>query len=371
MLQTIKFKSIDWSLFFLVVTLMIMGLITNFPGYGDLSGSLFVKQSVFVIISIFLILIFSQLDYKIFKGPLVSLALYILSIILLLGLFVFGTEINGANSWFFIGPFSIQPVDFVKIFLLVILATYFNVMHIYVKNIKTVAYSLFLTAPIFLLVFLQPDFGSSMTILGIWAGIIFVSGVSKKHIIFLFIISIFFVFSGWQFLPNYQQDRILSFLNPLEDLSGVGYNAYQSQVAVGSGGLFGKGIGGGTQSKLQFLPLYESDFVFAAFAEEWGFFGVVLMFLIYSALFFKLLNHAYRGRTNFETLFIVGFTAFMFVHILLHVGVNIGLLPVTGITLPFVSYGGSHLIAESILIGIVLGMAHMQRISLKDTKFYS
>lgn len=166
---------------------------------------------------------------------------------------------------------------------------------------------------------------------------------------------------SWQFIPQYQQERILTFLAPLENLQTSGYTAHQSKIAVGSGQLIGKGIGEGTQSKLGFLPLYESDFVFAAYAEEWGFFGVLLLFFLYGMLGWRLLHHAVHGRTNFEMLCVVGVFIFIFSHVLLHIGVNTGVFPVTGITLPFMSYGGSHLLAESFAIALVLGIAQLQQ----------
>ena len=217
-----------------------------------------------------------------------------------------------------------------------------------------------ITGIFFLLVFKQPDLGSSVILLAIWAGMIFVSGVSKKHILGLLLFATIVSVVAWQFLPAYQKERVLTFAAPLENLQTAGYTAYQSKVAIGSGGIFGKGISEGTQSKLGFLPLYESDFVFAAFAEEWGFFGVLILFFLFGMFGWRLLWHATRGRTNFETLYIVGVFSFIVSHLLLHTGVNSGLLPVTGITLPFMSYGGSHILIESIAIAIVLSMARNQ-----------
>jgi len=159
---------------------------------------------------------------------------------------------------------------------------------------------------------------------------------------------------------------LVTFLHPLTDLEGAGYNAYQSTIAVGSGGLFGKGVGYGTQSRLQFLPEYQTDFIFAAFAEEWGFFGVVILFLLYGVVLWRILLNALLGVSNFEMLFGIGLAFFFMSHLLVHVGMNIGLLPVTGITLPFMSYGGSHLLTEFAGLGILMGMRRYRRTIHRD-----
>ena len=220
--------------------------------------------------------------------------------------------------------------------------------------------SLIITGTLFLLVFKQPDLGSSVILIAIWAGMIFTSGVSKKHIIGLLLCATMAALLVWQFMPQYQRDRVTAFTAPLENLQTSGYTAYQSKVAIGSGRVFGRGIGEGTQSNLGFLPLSESDFVFSSFAEEWGLVGVIMLFLLYSVVGWRLLWYAAHGRTNFEILFAVGAFVFIFSHVLLHTGVNAGILPVTGITMPFMSYGGSHILAETLVIAMVLGMAQLR-----------
>jgi len=188
-------------------------------------------------------------------------------------------------------------------------------------------------------------------------GMVLVSGISKKHLLAVFLASVV-VFGGlWMFaFEPYQKSRIINFIHPLADIRGTGYNAYQSTIAVGSGEIFGKGIGYGTQSKLQFLPEYQTDFMFAAFAEEWGFAGVMILFLLYGIIFFRILSIAFKGSGNFEILFGIGLCILFLVHTIIHIGMNIGLLPVTGNTLPFMSYGGSHLLTEFLGLGILMGM---------------
>ena len=163
-----------------------------------------------------------------------------------------------------------------------------------------------------------------------------------------------------------QKDRIRNFIDPLSDIHGAGYNAYQSTVAVGSGGLWGKGLGYGTQSRLKFLPEYQTDFIFAAFAEEWGFIGVFILFGLYGIIIVRIILNALHGSTNFEILFSAGVAVFFIVHIAINVGMNIHLLPVTGTPLPLMSYGGTHLMAEFISLGIVVSMRRYSRSAHKD-----
>ena len=167
----------------------------------------------------------------------------------------------------------------------------------------------------------------------------------------------------WLFVfAPYQKARIANFLNPLADVRGTGYNANQALIAVGSGQTLGKGLGYGTQSKLSFLPEYQTDFIFAAFAEEWGFVGVTLLMICFGIVLAQMLHSALLGASNFETLFALGLTIFFGVHIIINIGMNIGIMPVTGITLPFMSYGGSHILVECAALGMLVGMSRYGRV---------
>ncbi len=194
------------------------------------------------------------------------------------------------------------------------------------------------------------------------------SGISRKHLAVVLLLGAT-VFSGlWLFgFHDYQKQRILNFVNPTRDIHGTGYNAFQSTIAVGSGQLFGKGIGYGTQSKLRFLPEYQTDFIFAAFSEEWGFVGIIIVFALFGVIFWRILGIAAVGATNFETLFALGVLCYLGAHFALHVGINMGLLPVTGNTIPFMSYGGSHIIAEFLALGMLSGMSAYARAAHRDS----
>ena len=215
---------------------------------------------------------------------------------------------------------------------------------------------------LFLLAFFQPDLGSGIIITSIWLGMVLVAGISRKHLITLFVAALI-IFTGlWQWgLHPYQKQRVLTFVHPLTDIHGTGYNAYQSTVAVGSGQMFGKGIGYGTQSKLRFLPEYQTDFIFAAYAEEWGFVGVVIALGLFSVLIIRILAIAMHGADNFDTLVAAGIAIYFIAQSIVHIGMNMGLLPITGTTMPFMSYGGSHLLTEFAALGVLMGLRRHAR----------
>lgn len=363
------FKNIDWILLLSVFLICLAGLFTmnSFQGESVSHARLFGRQIVWICAAFFVLLMGSNMDWSFLKNTKIIVGLFAFSVGLLSLLFVLGSVFKGAKSWFNLGILSFQPVDLVKLVVILILAKYFSRRHIEIANIRHIMVSGFYVFVIFALVFLQPDFGSAIIIFFVWLGMVLVSGISKKHLLLVFMIGLL-IFGGlWLFVfKPYQKDRIRNFVNPLTDIHGSGYNAYQSKIAVGSGEFLGKGIGYGTQSKLLFLPEYETDFIFAAFAEEWGFVGVILLFTLYGIVFWRMLSIASRGTSNFEMLFGVGLTILFLVHSVIHIGMNIGLLPVTGNTLPFMSYGGSHLLAEFLGLGMLMGMKSSSRVVHKD-----
>jgi rod shape determining protein RodA len=203
--------------------------------------------------------------------------------------------------------------------------------------------------------------------MAIWFGMVLVSGISKKHLAMVFLIGMITFAGLWNFgFKEYQKARIINFIHPLADIRGSGYNAYQAMVTVGSGQITGKGIGYGTQSRLRFLPEYQTDFIFAAFSEEWGFVGVIILFILYAIIIGRILMWSMRGETNFEILYGVGLAIFFMIHLIINIGMNIGIMPVTGIPIPFMSYGGSHLLTEFVGLGILMGMRKYSRTTHKD-----
>jgi rod shape determining protein RodA len=216
----------------------------------------------------------------------IVVTIYGVLLLILSLLFTLGHISKGAESWFRLGGLAFQPIDLMKLGLIILLAKYFSRRHIEIANIRHIVVSGVYTLIPFVLVILQPDFGSAMVLFFIWLGLVLVSGISIKHLLFVLFMGIIVFSLAWKFaFKPYQKARIINFVNPLQDIRGTGYNAYQSTVAVGSGGLLGKGIGYGTQSRLNFLPEHKTDFIFAAYAEEWGFVGAILLLIFFFIIF--------------------------------------------------------------------------------------
>lgn len=360
-----KLKSIDWVLVAVVLTISIFGLFTmkNFGG----ADAFFNKQIIWLSISFTLFIIVSITDFHFLKQSYILVFIYLFFIFILFVLFALGKVTNGAQSWFNFGGFSFQPVDMMKLVVVLMLAKYFSRRHVAIAHMKHLIISGIYAIVPFILVFLQPDFGSAIIIFFIWFGMVMVSGLSRKHLLIILGIGLTVFISLWLFIfHDYQKARIANFINPYADIKKTGYNAYQSMVAVGSGQTTGKGIGYGTQSKLLFLPEYQTDFMFAAFAEEWGFVGSMLLLLLFAILIWRIILYSSRGDTNFEMLFGVGVAILFMSHIIVNVGMNIGVMPVTGITLPFMSYGGSHLMMEFICLGLIMSMKRSAHATHRD-----
>ena len=359
------FSHIDWILFAALFPLLGAGLLTMNSFTGE--NYFFIRQITWISVALVVFFIFSRIDWRFLKRTDILISLFFFSSFILLLLFIGGHTVRGSQSWFQFGSLAFQPADPAKLLVILILAKYFSRRHTEIAHIRHILVSGFYAFVPFVLVFLQPDFGSAIIIFAIWLGMIMVSGVSKKHLLALVFTSATLFLLLWSFVfEDYQKQRVITFLNPYTDIQGAGYNAYQSTIAVGSGELLGRGLGYGTQSRLEFLPEYETDFIFAAFAEEWGFIGSLILFTLFGIVFWRILHHAMLGAGNFETLFGVGLAIFLMTHFIIHVGMNIGLLPVTGITLPFLSYGGSHLITEFAGLGILMGMGRYARTVHRD-----
>lgn len=359
------FSHIDWPLLGFLAPIIIAGCVTM-SSFGTDTG-FFGKQIIWIGIALIVFFIASFIDVRFIKRTDVLVIGFSLCAFLLLVLFGIGHTAKGAQSWFSFGSFSFQPSDIMKIALVLILAKYFSRRHVEIAKTKHIFISgLYALIPFFL-VLLQPDFGTAIIIFCIWFGMVLVSGISKRHLLAVLGAGIVSVVILWSFVfAPYQKARIMTFINPLTDIHGTGYNAYQSIIAVGSGQIIGKGIGYGTQSRLHFLPEYQTDFIFAAFAEEWGFIGVIFLFLFYGLVLWRILKIADTGAGNFETLYALGIAIFIVSHLIINIGMNIGIAPVTGITLPFMSYGGSHLIAEFLALGILMGTRRYARAVHRD-----
>jgi rod shape determining protein RodA len=367
MMQMLRgiWSSIDWVLFGAAVPIVGAGLITMNSFSGE--SFYFHNQLIWIPVAIGIFFLLSSIDLSFLKRTSVIVTLFSIICGLLIMLFALGTVSKGAQSWFRVGLFSVQPSDPAQIVLILILAKYFSRRHIEIKNIRHILVSGFYAFLVFALIIIQPDFGGAIIIFFIWFGMVLISGISKKHLLVVVMIGAVSFAGLWMYVfKDYQKARILTFIHPLADIHGAGYNANQSMIAVGSGQLLGKGIGYGTQSKLNFLPEYQTDFIFAAFAEEWGFIGVIILFTLYGIVIWRIIYNAMHGASNFETLYGTGLAIMLMTHFAINVGMNIGLLPVTGVTIPFMSYGGSHLVTEFMGLGILMSMRRYRRAAHRD-----
>ena len=361
-------KRIDWMLVLFILPIIGGGLVTmkSFTPL-EATGDFFGKQIIWVLISFAVFFAFSFIDFRFLKRTEVLVFLFLLTSFVLLVLIILGHISHGHKSWFNFGFFSFQPVDVMKLVLVIVLAKYFSRRHVEIRDVKHIFISGFYAFVPFVLVLLQPDFGSAMIILFIWLGMVLISGISKVHLFLVLATGAIIFTSLWLFaFAPYQKARIYNFINPSADIHKTGYNVFQSTIAVGSGQFTGKGLGFGTQSRLKFLPVPQSDFVFAAFAEEWGFIGSFLILVLYGLVIWRILYNASLGASNFEILFSTGVAIFFASHIFVNVGMNLGLLPVTGIPLPFMSYGGSHLLTEFMGLGILMSMRKYGRPAHRD-----
>ncbi len=361
-------KRIDWLLVLFIFPIIVAGLVTMKSFTPQEGGSIFFeKQIIWVCVSLIVFFIFSFIDFRFLKRTDVLVTVFSVTCFSLLLLFITGHVSHGAKSWFNLVYFSFQPVDVMKLVLILILAKYFSRRHVEIGDIKHIFISgLYAGIPL-ILVLLQPDFGSAMIIGFIWLGMVLVSGIRKMHLFLVFMSGLIVFLSLWFFVfAPYQKARIMNFIDPLADIHGTGYNALQSTIAVGSGQFFGKGLGFGTQSRLKFLPQAQADFIFAAYAEEWGLVGGMLILILYSLVIWRILYSTSLGASNFEILFGMGIAIFFMSQVFINVGMNIGIMPITGIPLPFMSYGGSHLLTEFAGLGILMSMRRYARIAHRD-----
>jgi rod shape determining protein RodA len=353
----LHFKKMDWILTISSILLVVMGFLaiySNSLAKGDFLN--FQKQILFFTVGFVLMLAISFFDWRNFRNnSYFILALYLISLLSLVLIFIFAPEIRGTQSWFKFGPFSVDPVEFAKIVLIILLAKYFSMRHIEMYRMRHIFLSgVYVLIPA-VLVFLQPNFGSVLILIAIWIGMLVISGIKIRHFLLLILAFIIAFAVGWgTVLEDYQKARITNFLMPkTSDALKIGWNQAQSKIAIGSGGIFGQGFRQGSQTQYGFLPEAHTDFIFATIAEEFGLFGVTIVLGLYSILIWRIMRIAVLARGNFPRLFAVGVTVLFISQIFIHLGMNMGLLPIIGIALPLISYGGSGLLAIFIMFGIL------------------
>ncbi|MDP3696635.1 MAG: FtsW/RodA/SpoVE family cell cycle protein [Candidatus Taylorbacteria bacterium] len=353
--RTIKIylREIDVPLLFSVLAICIIGLV-NMYGIGGSDHSLFKKQIIFIVIGFAVMILFSFFNYRYFKNhSLPVLLLYAVSLFLL-ALTFYSRSIRGTNSWLVWGNLTFEPAELTKLCLIILVAKYFSQRHIHIYQFRHIIISgLYFIVPALLMIN-QPDLGSAIILSLIWVSLLFAAGINKKHLVVLILIGAIISYGGWTFvLKPYQKARIASFLDQGSDPLGSGYNLIQSKIAIGSGFWFGNGIGEGSQTNLGFLPEPHNDFIFAALAEQLGFIGGITVLGLALLLIYRILLIGSATTANFGKLFSVGLAIFVFAHVFVSAGVNIGLLPVTGLPFPFLSSGGSNLLSIMTGLGIL------------------
>jgi len=348
-------KNFDWLLLAAVVLLSVFGLLEIYSvalGQGDLDLINFYKQALFIGIGLIFLFTFSLIDYRFLKST--RRYIFLFGALILGAVLIFGSDIRGTKGWFSIAGFGIQPVELIKIILLIFLAGYFADLATKVKTLRHFIISAVGAGFMMLLVLLQPDFGSALMLGAIWLILVALAGFPKKYFISIFGVALIVFVISWSFLfKDYQKQRILTLVNPGENTLVEGYNVSQAIIAVGSGSWHGKGVGFGSQSQLKFLPEAQNDFIFAVIAEELGFLGVCLVLFFFAVFFSRCLVAAKRAPNDFCIYFILGGAGLIFIQMFINIGMNIGIVPVVGLSLPFISYGGSSIFSLFILVGII------------------
>lgn len=349
----------DWRMALAVFFLVGLGLTAiysiSLSQEGD--GLVFLKKQLIAFFCGLLVaVVLAWSNYRWIKSY--AVVLYIFSVLLLLAVLFFGQTIRGTTGWFSFFGFHFQPIEFAKISLIAILASYFSSRREVEKKWRHLLNSgILMGLPVFLTL-LQPDLGSALLLIFVWVVSLFFSGFSWRYFLSFFVLaSIIFVLAWSFFFADYQKERLLSFINPTNNLSDQGYNVHQAIIAIGSGGWWGSGLGFGSQNQLKFVPESQTDFIFAVIAEEFGFLGVLLILAAFAFFLYRVFRLAYRTRDDFTSFFLLMTIGLFASSILINIGMNLGLLPVTGITLPFISYGGSALVISFFLFGLVESVA--------------
>lgn len=348
-------KRLNWGIIIPAILLVCFGLLALYStSVAKDNFGRFEKQILFFAVGFALLVAVSFFDYRILKNnSYLILILYAICLLLLAGLHFFAPVIRGTRGWYTIGIFSLDPIEPTKIVLIFLLAKYFSMRHAEMYKFRNIVFSgLYVLLPA-LLVFIKPDLGGVMVLVLVWLGILFVSGIKLRHFLIISLCFLIVVGLAWAFmLKDYQKQRITSFIFPYDYL-GASWSQNQTKISVGSGQIFGQGLAKGSQVQYGFLPEPHTDFIFSVIAQEWGLIGVIALFLTYGWLVWQVLRIAIESQSNFPRLFASGFAIVLISQFFINIGMNLSLLPVVGIYLPFISYGGSGLIGNFLFLGIL------------------
>lgn len=352
-------KHIDFTLIFLVTGLCILGLLIIYSSTHQESikvgaAPVVRRQLIYIFVGIITCFFVALIDYH--EIAKIALPFYVLSLILLIYVLIGGKDTGGSRRWIQLLGYEFQPAELGKIALIIFIADFLNRQKNRFSSLLYFLFPLLFTVIYMLLIYRQPDLGTAIVYFGITIFMIFIAGISWKYILTTSIAFISLFPIVWSFLKDYQKSRLLLFINPEKDPLGAGYNIIQSKVAIGSGGLFGKGLFGGIQSQLKFLPAQHTDFVFAVIGEELGFAGAILLISLYFLLLWKGIKIAQEAPDLLGMFLATGVTAFLFVHIFVNIGMSMGLMPATGLPLPFISHGGTFMLTNFIGIGLLMNI---------------
>jgi rod shape determining protein RodA len=337
------------SLFLLMV--LVLGATAIFSAAGAGNRVEFIRQVIYMGVGLGVLLYFSLTDYR-SVGRLYGLT-YLLMLLLLVLVRLVGHQALGAQREINFGLFELQASEVSKLLIIIVLARFFNSRREHMKSPATFALGLVLVVPPTLLILAQPDLGTALVYVGIFFGVAFMAGVPKRYMVALVLLTAAALPLVVSRLQTYQRRRLITFFNPGADPSGAGYNILQAKIAVGSGGFFGKGFLTGTQGQLGFVPSRVTDFIFAIFSEEWGFVGAIILLTLFLVLLVRLFRAAHLARDSFGALLCFGVATMIAFQVVVNVGMNIGVMPVVGIPLPFISYGGSSMLTNMAAIGLV------------------
>jgi rod shape determining protein RodA len=348
-------RVLDWWTLAIVLALSGVGLVLVASStFGGRSSDLVARQAMWIGIGLVGLFLSLTVDYRVLLR--FSFAIYLVSLIPLCYLLLFGRAIAHVHSWLRIGGVQFQPAELAKLTTALLVGYFFeNEEESRLKPVAFARVASIVLVP-FVLTFFQPDLGLALTFLPLVFVAMYFGGLSWKWWVMILLVGVLACGGGWLMLKDYQKHRIVTFLHPQEDIMGAGYQVQQSKIAVGSGGLFGKGFRKGTQNQLRFLPVRHTDFIFAVLAEEWGFLGVLTVLGLYAAFFWRALAAARHARDRGGLFLVLGLTAMIFFSVLLNTGMIIGLFPTTGIPLPLLSYGGSSIATTFLAIGLILNV---------------
>jgi rod shape determining protein RodA len=347
-------KNFDWIIFTAAVLLLAFSVAiifsTTFSMTGNANEAL--QQLGYAVIGLVALFVLARVDYRTYKNY--SGILYLVTIIMLVSVHFFGTTSLGATRWIKIGFFQFQPSEMAKLFMIIIMAKFFSEHAQDIYRLKTVLKSLLFVGIPTILVILQPDLGTGLTFIIIWASMYLVSSARKIYLLgFAAAAAAFSPIVYKFFLHDYQRQRLLTFFNPANDPMGSGWNVNQAMIAIGSGQWLGRGLGHGPQSQLNFVPFKHTDFVFAALSEEMGFVGALAVLVLFGVIMYRAIRIAMISRDHFGMFMATGIFAVLFFHVVINIGMNIGIMPVTGIPLPLVSSGGTSIVITLASLGIL------------------